>query len=267
MEVNEMRLFKFLAVLGVSAGVLALTGCTSRAVGRPSGFRLIVFLDQTASIDAAQRAAWLSEATGLTRQLGGGASVAIYPIHDRTMDAAPLFQADIPEMKDDATSDDARTQHLALVRARDGARAAIEKGLNAGPAARTDIFSSIDRIQPDPLRRPTIIVYFSDMLNSTPDLNMEAPGALKRQDISLKLQGLARRHYWRPNQLAGDQVYCILNSIESGHRGPAVDRLTQRAFYGALFQALGAHLAVYETHLPGLALNSEVPGGSNVASN
>ncbi len=262
-----MRLFNYVAALVVSAGALAFTGCAARAVGRPAGFRLIVFLDQTASIDAAQRAAWLREANGLTRQLAGGASVAIYPIHDQTMDAAPLFEADIPEIKDDATSDEARTQHLALVRARDGALRAIERGLTAGPAARTDIFSSIDRIQPDPLRRPTIIVYFSDMLNSTPDLDLEAPGALKRPDIAFKLQGLASRHYWQPNQLAGDRVYCILNSIESGHRGPAVDRLTQRAFYGALFEALGARLVVYETHLPTLILSSAVPGGSYVASN
>lgn len=64
-----MRLFQYLVLLGASASVTALTGCTARAVGRPAGFRLIVFLDKTASIDAAQRAAWLKEATGLTRQL------------------------------------------------------------------------------------------------------------------------------------------------------------------------------------------------------
>jgi hypothetical protein len=105
------------------------------------------------------------------------------------------------------------------------------------------------------------------MLNSTPDLNMEAPGALRRPDIALKLRKLASRHYWQPNQLAGDHVYCVLNSIESGQRGPAVDRLTQRAFYGALFQALGARLMVYETHLPGAIFGSAVSGGSYVASN
>jgi len=261
-----MKLFKPQAAFSVLAGALALAGCSARSEARQDGSRLIVFLDQTASIDAPQRAAWVKEATGLTRRLTGGSSVTIYAIHDRTMDAAPLFEADIPEMKDDATLDESHAAHLALVRARDGARAAIAKGLEAGAAPQTDIFSTIDRVEPDLLRRPTVIVYFSDMLNSTPDLNMEVPGAIRRPDISRKLQDLARRHYWQPSQLAGDQVYCVLNSIESGGRGPAVDRLIQRAFYDALFQAVGAHLLSYETRLAGPILSSAVPGGSYVVS-
>jgi hypothetical protein len=251
--------------LAVFTAGLALTGCSAQGdVGRP-GFRLIVFLDQSASVDAAQRAAWMNEATDLTRQLAGGSSIAIYPIHDRTMDSAPIFEADIPEAKDDATSDEARAQHQALARVRDGARAAIAKGLDGGTAVRTDIFSTVDRIQPDPRQRRTVIVYFSDMLNSTSDLNMEVPGTIRRSNISTELQGLARRHYWQASQLAGDEVFCVLNSIESGHKAPTVDRLTQRVFYGALFQALGAQLVDYETHLTGSILNPAL-GGRYVAS-
>jgi hypothetical protein len=252
--------------LGVVVAALALSGCAARGGDRPTGARLIVFLDQTASIDAAQRTAWMKDATGLTRQLAGGSSIAIYPIHDRTMDAAPLFTAEIPDSKDDATADEARAQHLAIVRAREGAQAAIEKGLDAGPASRTDIFSTLDRIQPDSRQRRTVVVYFSDMLNSTSDLNMEIPGALRRSNIPSELQGLAHRHYWGPSQLKGAEVFCVLNSIQSGHRGPAVDRLTQKAFYEALFQALGARLMVYETHLTGSILNPAVGGGTYVAS-
>ncbi len=261
-----MQFLKYQTVILVLAGVIGLAGCSARGADRKTGSRLIIFLDQTASIDATQRAAWMKEASGLARQLTGGSSVAVYPIHDRTMDAAPLFQADIPAVGDDATSDEALAGHLALVHARDGSRAAIEKGLETGPAVRTDVFSSIDRIQPDTLHRRTVIVYFSDMLNSTPDLNLETPGAIKRPSMGAQIEALARRHYWQPGQLAGDEVYCVLNSIESGHRGPAVDRLTQKAFYDALFQALGARLVSYETHLTGSVFGAAALGGPYVAS-
>jgi hypothetical protein len=180
------------------------------------------------------------------------------------MDAAPLFEADIPALSGDATSETAEGQHLALTKARAGAKDAIEKGLGEGAAARTDIFSTVDRIHPDSRQRHTLIFYFSDMLNSTPDLNMEIRGSLTRPTITSQLQNLARRHYWRQGQLAGAQVYCILNSVESGHRGPALDRLTQKAFYAALFDALGAHLMVYDTHLTDSIFN--IPGGSDVAA-
>jgi hypothetical protein len=261
-----MQPFDYRIGIGALAAAIVLAGCSAKGSEGQPGLRLIVFLDQTASINAAQRAAWMKEAAGLASQIAPGSSIAIYPIHDRTMDAAPLFAADIPAAPDDATADEARAQHSALVGAREGARAAIETGLNAGGASQTDIFSTIDRIQPDPRQRRTVIVYFSDMLNSTPDLNMEARGTIKRSDIPAKLEGLARRHYWQPGQLAGDEVFCILNSIDSGQREPAVDRLTQRVFYDALFQALGAQLKSYETHLVGSILTSTTRGGQDVAS-
>lgn len=261
-----MQFLKYQTVMLALAGAIGLAGCSARGADNKVGYRLIIFLDQTASIDAAQRTAWTGEASGLARQLAGGSSITIYPIHDRTMDAAPLFQADIPVVSDNATSDIALAGHKALLRARNGSLAAIEKGLDTGPAIRTDIFSSIDRIRPDPLHRRTMIVYFSDMLNSTPDLNMETPGTIKRPSIGAQIEALARRHYWQTGQLAGDDVYCVLNSIESGHRGPAVDRLTQKAFYDALFQALGARLVSYETHLTGSVFGAAAPGGPYVAS-
>ncbi len=139
---------------------------------------------------------------------------------------------------------------------RDGALAAIRKALeSAGNAARTDVFSAIDRVQPDPRSRPTAVYFFSDMLNSTPDLDMERSGAITRANAGEQIRRLARKDAWSNGLLAGVDVYCVLNSIESGHGGPAIDRLTQRFFYDALFQALGAHLLTYDTHLASLGFS------------
>jgi hypothetical protein len=109
------------------------------------------------------------------------------------------------------------------------------------------------------------IFFFSDMLNSTPDLDMETPRTLTRANIRDRVEQLAQRHSWRSGQLAGAEVYCLLNSISSGKRGPAVDRLTQQIFYKSLFESLGARLISYDTNLASPASPEE--GANNVVDN
>jgi hypothetical protein len=245
------------ALLAVLAP-LFFVGCSANGSVHETGRRSFVFLDLTGSVDQEQRRLWESDAGRLVDRLSGGSGIAVYAIHDHTMDAAPLFEGEIPEWNPDATYETAVRQKAELVRIRGGASAAIRKALDSGgDAARTDIFSAIDRVQPDPHFRPTAIYFFSDMLNSTPDLNMEHGGALTRRNAAEQIQKLARQHQWRTGLLKGIDVYCVLNSVASGHRGPAVDRLTQRDFYQALFEALGARLVTYDTHLSSLSFRVE----------
>lgn len=240
------------ALLAVFAP-LFLVGCSADGSVHESGRRSFVFLDLSGSVDQEQRRLWASDAGRLVDRLSGGSGIAVYAIHDHTMEAAPLFEGEIPEWNRDATYEVAARQKAELVRTREGASAAVRKALDSGgDAARTDIFSAIDRYQPDPHSRPTAIYFFSDMLNSTPDLNMEHAGALTRGNAAEQIQKLARKHQWRTGLLKGVDVYCVLNSVASGHRGPAVDRLTQRTFYQGLFEALGARLVTYDTHLSSL---------------
>ncbi len=242
---------------------LLLAGCAAHGSNGESGRRLIVFVDLSASIDREQRHRWGREAIRLIDSLVGGWAIGIYPIHDRTLDAAPLYQAEIPDWAPNATAEVARKQKSALLLVRKGAGAALEKAFSAaGGATQTDIFSAIDRIGPDPRDRRTVIIFFSDMLNSTPELNMERAGSLSRATIPSHIQNVARRHGWRPDLLSGAEVYCVLNAIESGRRAPAVDRLTQRDFYEALFGALGGRLALYDTNLSSLNFRK---GGRHVA--
>ena len=210
-----------------------------------------MFIDQSASIDRDQRRQWQNDATGLVRGLRDGWSVSIYGIHDHTLEAAPLFEVDVPIFASDGTSKTAVARNAAIQTARQSALAALEKALDVGGAARTDIFSALDRVYPDPQGRPTTIVFFSDMLNSTPELNMERAGSVTLQNIGALIPSLARRHLWRKDSLAGSEVYCVLNSIEIGRNGPTVDRRVQRVFYENLFGALSAKLARYETSLGG----------------
>ena len=250
------------AGLSVFAAV-ATSGCSGQ--GEPHTFarRLIVFLDLSASITDRQRALWKHEATRLSGSLGDDSSIAIYAIHDHTMDAAQLYAAEIPAPVTDGTRTAAEKQKAARREARKGAIAAIIRALDSGvKAPQTDVFSAIDRVSLMHDGRRLQVFFFSDMLNSTSDFNMEVPGTLSRSSIPERITSLARRHSWHSGQLGGAEVYCLLNSIESGRRGQAVDRLTQRAFYSALFESLGARLMVYDTNISAMG---SVKGGRDVA--
>jgi hypothetical protein len=241
-------LTKTTATILAALALLGFAGCSARGGPREPGARLVIFLDQSASINGAQRGLWLREAGKLLKVIAGGWGVTIFPIHDQTSGAAALFEADVPEWDPDATLEVAAAQKAALVRARRGAEAAVRKALESGGAARTDVFSAIDRLRPDSKRTRTVVVLFCDMLNSMPELNMERSGVLTSASAAGHIRNLARRHGWSNSQLAGVEIYCILNSVESGQSGPATDRLTQRAFYDALFRAMGARLALYDTN-------------------
>jgi hypothetical protein len=241
---------RFLAS-AVCASALFLAACTSPSPTRP-GRRLIIFFDQSGSIGADQRRQWLHDATGLVQSIGGGSSIVICGIHDHTLDAAPLFEADVPIFRDDGTSKTLAERNAAIQAARRGAMAALEEALNQGGAARTDVFSAIDRVHPDVNGRATTIAFFSDMLNSTAELNMERAGSVTLQNIPALIGKVARLHMWQKDTLRGCQVYCVLNSIELGGHGPQVDRRVQQLFYQNLFEALGGKLVRYETSLGGL---------------
>jgi hypothetical protein len=231
---------------------LLLAVCSARAGDHAPGRRLILFFDQSASVDREQRRQWQNDANHLVSCIRDGWSASIYGIHDHTLEAAPLFEIDIPVFSSDGTSKTLAAKNAAIQRARQAALTAIEQALAKGPAARTDIFSALDRVHPDPQSRPTTIVFFSDMLNSTPELNMERAGSVTLLNIDALIPGLARHHLWRQGFLAGAEVYCVLNSIEIGRSGPAVDRRVQKVFYETLFGALSAKLVRYETSLGGV---------------
>ena len=84
-----------------SLRVLTLLGCLlavrGRASAEPAGRRLIIFLDQSASIDSGQRQAWAGDAGRLSELLAPGWGLTLYALHDKTMDAAPLYDGEVPE--------------------------------------------------------------------------------------------------------------------------------------------------------------------------
>jgi hypothetical protein len=238
--------WKSSAVAALALAAIGLAGCDSGAPV-PTGPRVFAFVDLSASIAPDQRSRWETEAARLIRSLDYGWSFALYPVHDQTLSAAPYFVAEIPQPSPEPGMDEVTRCKMARRAAREGASAAFRRAFSeAGRAPGTDLFSAVDRFGPDPSGRPTAAVFFSDMINSTAELNMERRPAVQRAPGEL-IRELASRHGWHGETLRGVQVYCVLNAVGSGQAG--FDRRWQKRFYEHMFAALGGRLAVFDTHL------------------
>jgi len=235
--------------LFVAGAAFVMAGCDTPRK-KPAGCRLAAFVDLSASVTAAQRNAWLQQATTVVEGLDNGCGISIYALHDQTASAAPLYAGEMLERAEDpGHAELIRYNHSVAEVQENAGRAFALAFTQPGRALVTDIFSAIDRVRSDVKGRRTTVVFFSDMLNSTPILNLEAPPALDAAAIPDRIQAIAEKHNWNSRTLHGAEVYCILNSLDSGARQPVTDRRTQQHFYQALFRALGAKLMLYDTHL------------------
>src|SRR5271157_5878996 len=114
------------AVALAAVVALLLAACSTPAAERSPGRRVILFIDQSASIDRDQRRQWQNDANGLVRGIRDGWSVSIFGIHDHTLEAAPLFEVDIPTFASDGTSKTAAARNAAIQTARQSALAAVD---------------------------------------------------------------------------------------------------------------------------------------------
>lgn len=241
-----------ITLLTVLALTALLAGC--RAGARPAGgMHLIVFLDLSGSVSLHQRARWQQYIDPVLAAIGSGSAIEIFPIHDQTGSAAPLFIAEIPQLSDDAALDELSRFKAVQREARAGAHAAFQRAVSNPTRARgTDVFGAIDRVRPD-AARTTRVVFFSDMLNAARELNMERAGAISRGSMPARVRQLAANHEWDSKTLSGVEIYCVLSASDSGTAGSPIDVHTLHAFYQTLFQSLGARLMLFDTHINGSA--------------
>ncbi len=210
--------------------------------------RTIVFVDQSASIPEAQQAEWEKVVGGLLGRLKAGDAFAVFGIHDQSLNAKPIFQAEVPALEEGAGLDEWETWKRRLNQIRKEAKEAFNQALHPEQRAlSTDIFSAINRVQPDRTRK-TSLIFMSDMLHSTRELDLEKTRLVEGNIASL-LNPVIAKHQWRQGALEGAAVHCVLNSVELRENSPLNDRLVLRRFWAALFEFLGAEVETFETHL------------------
>ena len=246
--------------LSATVLIAMLTTAAPPAAARSVGTRYLVFIDLSSSAVAGDRERWASFVDDhLIRRLRPGDALTIYPIHARTLEAAAIFNRVAPTLPANRGNDQLTLAARALNDMRTSARAALEKALAGSVgSSQTDVLSALDRYQPDVSGRRMVVLFMSDMLHAAPDLNLERT-SITVGNLHGVLKTLAQQRQWRSDQLAGAQVFCMLNAESPGQSQAPTNRRVLRQFYEALFEALGARLIRFDTDIDAAQLAEGQP--------
>jgi hypothetical protein len=210
----------------------------------------VVFIDETGSVSAPEREAWAATADRVLGRLALGDSILILPVHDQTLNAAPLFQARVPAPG--VSLEGLAHGKRRLKQIRDAARQAIQQALRSGRKARaSDLIAIVDRVAaahtaaPDRVMR---VYVFSDMVHSLPPVNLERI-ALTASDIAPAVAKIGNDARWRGGMLSGVTFFCVLNGIDSGGRIAANDRRILGEFWRVLLTSVEGELGSFDTYL------------------
>jgi hypothetical protein len=209
--------------------------------------RVIVGVDVSASIKAAQRQQWLPLAQSILGCVKTGDELEIFLIHANTRDSAPLFARDFP-VKHGSTIASLQKFAEEVKAFREKAEASLNEAFsNDAKSNITDIFSLLDRVHPE--GRAILLVMFTDAYQSTAELNLEKV-RLKSERFPELVRAEAQRHNWSSQTLSQTQVDMILPSVDCCIKfNPVNDRIVLEQFYQQLVTALGGHLGVFDTHM------------------
>lgn len=212
--------------------------------------RYNVFVDVSASINRPQRMSWLATVDKLPDRPQPGDAVTLLPLHNNTGGAAAMFTGESQPFDDDLPADDQMVRRRAFVDMRNGFRAALRDAISQpGHATETDIFSAVDRVPADDRGRHVVVLFISDMLQSTSrDIDMDKI-RLTEVTIPQVIQAAVKRHHWTGGTLAGVRIDCLLPGISAEARVVHNDRLILKLFWDCLFRSIGASLNNFDTQL------------------
>src|SRR5262245_7854652 len=232
----------------LALAVLAQIACRPE---RP-GETYMIFIDLTGSVSADQRAAWINEGAKVLARLTFGDAIAIFPITDHTLDAAPLFQ-------DRVESEGQSLEELAVARAsrervRNEAGAALREALATSVRSRsTDLLAVVDKVaqaRGEKAEPAPHVFIFSDFLESAAAdlMNMEKT-RLRVDPTATLIENALRRNNWAADQLQGVTISGVLNAVPGGSPAPLNDRRVLHEFWLALFASVGGQLIWFDTYL------------------
>jgi hypothetical protein len=180
-------------------------------------------------------------------RLKAGDEIEIFALHSQTLNAKPIFQAAVPPLGEEPWLGEFSRSKSRMAQVRREARESFNQALHTQQRAlATDIFSAIDRVKPDQTRE-TVLIFMSDMLNSTQELDLEKV-RLTEKNIAELVNSLVVKRGWQRGMLNGTKVRCLLSSVKMHDSAPLDNRQALIQFWKTLFEFLGAKVETFETH-------------------
>lgn len=230
--------------------VLFLTS-TAVAVGQQrDGVLRVIFVDQSDSQHTEDAVRWVKAAeTCVFAPLRFGDAVLVYGVHDHTAESAPIFEAAVPMVAPDAGMDIVLPARKVLRQARENGITAIRAALSAPARSRsTRLVESLTRIPRDGWRSVEVL-YLSDMLESTRELDLERT-AITDGNVARSAQGVIDRYRLRRGLLDGVTIRVVLDSPAVGtKRVVANNHSALDRFWRLLITGLGGKLAAFDSRV------------------
>lgn len=233
---------RLLAVLlGLACGSCGL-GRAEPSIATSPVRSVIVHVDESASIDAVAYRHWNQLAAA--KLCAANTRVTGYAIDDVTSRGGLLADIQLPLPDRRMGWDQMRAVQAALTAGRSKPRAILSEAMTPQRDVRWScILSAIDDVA---ARRPdatTTIVWFTDAVHSTSELDLEGVKAPMSVDPIVTGRG------WTAHTLNGARVHIVLAAAPSGARPPLNDRRTLEQFWTAIITVAGGELVSFDTEL------------------
>ena len=244
------------AALTAGIGYAIFAGCLSPAQARPAAPAVsrpvmrVIFVDLTESARSPEDVTrWVETAKlRIFDRMTFGDGVVILPVDDHTAEAAPLFDKTVPKPRPGAGMEEILRARALLRQAREGGMRALAEAFRSPSRARsTRLLDSIRRVPHVP-GTAVEVYYLSDMLESSPDLDLETI-RLSRRNIPVLAQAAVTKHRFPAGAISGVTVYCILDSPALGSAQRLNSRDDLDMFWRSIFTGLGGDLAVFDSRL------------------
>ena len=196
----------------------------------------VLFLDCSPSARADQQQRWQQEGRKQIAALSPGDALQIFLLHDNTATAAEAFAGAAP-------AGDTLSAKRMVADLRRRSAEALACPSNQSRGRDTDILGAIDRLRPNRGRR-TIVVFFSDMLNSTPEADIERR-PLRPERMPEIITAAPEARMDSRDACGRHRALCIEQPRAGPESQSPNDRRTIEAFYRLLFESLGGHLAQF----------------------
>jgi hypothetical protein len=210
----------------------------------------VVFVDLSESPGPDDAVRWREAANvKVFERTNFGDSVIVYAVHDHTAESAPLFEVSVPMLGPDASMDETLRARKLLRHARVDGPVKLDEALRAPVRSRsTRLIESLRRIPKDP-GRATEVLYLSDMLESTSELDLERT-RISNANIVHLAQAAIERYRLTPGALDGVTFYCVLDSPRVGTASrKANDHQSLERFWRLVVTSLGGNLASFDSRI------------------
>lgn len=230
--------------------MLGWFGGPASAQPRQAQQTYIIWIDITRSIKQTDIQRWHATfERNLLPTIACGDRVVLFPIQKDTTQSAPWMEWVTTSLDDEPTKSELLACRKAQAELKRRVRTLFQE-LEARPttAGLTDILGTLERLdsyRPRLGQGPITVLYLSDMVQASPELNLEKV-KLSEEKIGPLTDEIIARHKQALAGWAGVTVRCWLNKLDADAASPLNAQPILRMFYHTLFLKTGSTLSEFQ---------------------